>query len=317
MRPTHLKTLLPVTRRVGPLAARRIAAACGVGVLAFGSAACGSSDDPASANAQTGTQDSTQNQQGDQQGQFPGASGKVAAVADNTAQVQGQSGQVAVTWNGSTTFTKQVSAQLADVRVGTCVMVQSDDQTTGDLTTAPAAPTAITAATVRIAEAAEDGSCAGGFGGPGGGQRLRLNGNGQPPAGAPSGMPTDVPGGGTDRPQARAAFGGAFGEVTALSATGFTVTSSLPQLDGDGAASGSTPSMQETEVAVTVSGTTTYTTTGAGSADDVKVGSCLRAEGTADDTGAVTATTVAITPATNGECTGGFRRVGGATTQDS
>ena len=40
----------------------------------------------------------------------PGGSGKVAAVAGSTAQVQGQGGQVAVTWTSKTTFTQQVSA---------------------------------------------------------------------------------------------------------------------------------------------------------------------------------------------------------------
>ena len=69
----------------------------------------------------------------------------------------------------------------------------------------------------------------------------------------------------------------------------------------------------------------TDTTTATGSASDVEVGACLRAEGTTDDTGAVTAKTIAMTPATaEGECGGGFlRRSGGptggtgATTQES
>jgi hypothetical protein len=59
---------------------------------------------------------------------MPGANGKVAAVTDSTAQVQGMDGQVAVTWTGSTTFTKDVSATLADVEVGDCVLVGSTDQ---------------------------------------------------------------------------------------------------------------------------------------------------------------------------------------------
>ena len=44
----------------------------------------------------------------------PGGSGKVAAVSGSTAQVQGQGGQVAVTWTAKTTFTQQVSAKASD-----------------------------------------------------------------------------------------------------------------------------------------------------------------------------------------------------------
>jgi hypothetical protein len=81
--------------------------------------------------------------------------------------------------------------------------------------------------------------------------------------------------------------------VTAVSATGFTVSATTP---------GSTT---KTTVAVTVSGTTTYTTTATGAASDVKVGVCVQANGTSDDTGAVAATRIAVSPAVDGQC-GGF-----------
>jgi len=63
---------------------------------------------------------------------------------------------------------------------------------------------------------------------------------------------------------------------------------------------------------VTTTATTTYTKTVSASANDLAVGQCVTAVGTADDTGAVTASFIASEPAVNGECTGGFggRRTG-------
>jgi hypothetical protein len=57
---------------------------------------------------------------------------------------------------------------------------------------------------------------------------------------------------------------------------------------------------------VDVSGTTTYTQTLAAAATDLAVGKCVQAIGPADDTGAVTASSISITtPGPNG-CTGGL-----------
>src|SRR6478752_1999428 len=169
-------------------------------------AACGSdSTDTASDSTQAAGGQAGQ-VPGGQGGIRPGASGKVAAVSGSTAQVQSQAtGQVAVSWTEDTTFTQQVDATLADVTVGSCVMVTSADDDT--------------AATVRVMAASDDGGC--GFGG--GGQR---------PEGAPSGMPTDRP---SDRPSDRPDGGGrgfgTVGEVTAVSGTGFTVSATQPGAD--------------------------------------------------------------------------------------
>jgi hypothetical protein len=320
--PNHLMSLSP---RITPRAAQRIAAACGAGALLLGAAACGSSDPttPANAAQSEGTsQNGGSTQTG--QGQMPGASGKVAAVTDTTAQVQGTDGQVAVTWNGTTTFTKQVSATLADVKVGSCVVVQSADDSASSSTTAPTtAPTKVTATTVRITAKATDGTCSGGFGGAGGGGPSfnggggSGNGGGQPPAGANPEGGTAPGSGATGTPRVRGSFGGAFGEVTAVSATGFTVKSTVPQFNGTNPSSGSTPSTTTSNVSVTVGSKTTYTTTGKGAATDVAVGACLRAQGTTDSTGAVTAKTIELSHAVGGECTTGFRRntAGGASDQ--
>lgn len=298
--------------------ARRIAAVCGTGVLLLGAAACGSSGGTTNAAAGTGSTNAYggSGQTSQQGGQQPGANGKVAAVSGSTAQVQSNDGQVAVSWTSSTTFTKQVSAKLADVEVGDCVMVTSADQSTTAPTpgSTPTQATEVTAGSVRIT-AATNGTCT-----PAGGQGRgpQANQNGDAPQGAPEGTPqgnaeggappaqgSNQGPGGTGRGQFRGGFGGGtFGTVKAVSTKGFTVTSSFP-----GAASGSTAT--KTEVAVTVTGTTTYTTTAKGAAADVKVGSCLRADGKADDTGAIAATRVQLTTAVDGECATTFARFGG------
>jgi hypothetical protein len=274
---------------------RKVAALCGVGVLLLVVSACGSGNQ-ANATGQAGEQAGQQN--GQRNGQFgsdaamPGANGKVAAVDGSTAQVQSQqNGQVAVSWTSSTKFTKQVSARLADVKVGDCVLVRPVEASSNgsDSTTQP---TTVTAATVRITEPV-NGSCAPTLrGGPGGAQgsgpqdsgpQLNQGGGSGPPSGS------ETPGGQTKF----RGFGGASGAVTAASATGFTVDAVTPGSD------------TKTSVAVTVSGTTTYTTTAKAAASDVKVGVCVQANGKADDTGALTATRIAVSPAVDGQC-GGF-----------
>lgn len=266
----------PTTTRRRTRAGRALAAACGAGVLLLGTAACGAAGNGAAA-AGAGEHPGQQAGAGDQQGRrFPGAVGRVAAVADRTAQVQGMQGQVAVTWTAGTAFTTQVAATLADVKVGACVFVGSADQASS------ASPTTTVAATmVRITQPV-DGTCGPTMRGP-------VQGSGPQQGAPPSGSPA-----GGQRPQFRG-MGGAVGKVTALSTAGFTVASTRPG------------SENATSVAVTVSGSTAYTKTVVGAASDVKVGVCVQAEGAADDTGAITATRIAISPAQGGQCDGRVR----------
>lgn len=271
------------TIRVRTGLARQLGVACGAVVLLLAASACGSG------NAAVGTSGQTTENgvpQGQQQGgpvrQIPGADGKVAAVQGSTAQVQSeQNGQVAVSWTAGTTFTRQVRAKLADIKVGDCVVVAPADQTASGSTTPP---TTVTAASVRITPKV-DGAC--GFAGRDGGPQVNggPQGGGQPPSGAPSGG---------SRPQMRG-FGGAVGDVTAVAANSFAVSSQMPG------------SSTRTTVTVTVGSTTTYTTTAKGTASDVKVGVCVLATGSTDSTGAVTARTIAISQPENGQC-GGFVR---------
>lgn len=265
---------------------RKLAAAWGVAILVLGASACGDGNDE---NASGGTYQSrggARDQRGGPggDGRMPGANGKVAALDGSTAQVRGVEGQVAVSWSASTTFTKEVGAALSDVKVGSCVLVAAS----GEPTASSEPATAVTATSVRIT-AKTNGSCATGMRGPGGqagGAQL----NGTPPSGAP---------GGGQRPQGRT-FGGAVGEVAAVSATGFTVDSVLPGSD------------DKTPVTVSVAAATKYSRTVSGAAADVKVGVCVAANGTTDDTGAVTATTIAVTQPVDGQC-GGLMRFGSGT----
>lgn len=218
-------------------------------------------------------------------GMVPGASGEVAAVSGRTAQVQNdQTGQVAVSWTGDTTFTQEVDATLDAVEVGSCVVV-----TTADTDDSSAEATEVTAASVRITPASDDGC---GFGG---GRGAGM------PSGAPSDLPSDMP---SDMPTDRAGgMPGGFGtvgEVMAVSATGFTVAATTGP-PADDASAGET-----SEVSVTVTGDTTYTATATATAAAVEVGRCLVAQGDADDTGAVTAASVSISDPVDGSCTSGF-----------
>ncbi|MFC4858132.1 DUF5666 domain-containing protein [Actinophytocola glycyrrhizae] len=225
---------------------------------------------------------------------FPGATGEIAAISGTTMQVQNaQSGQVSVTYTDTTTFTQQVAATLAELKVGDCVRVTSEDSgdDSGD---------SVTAATVSISESV-DGSCGiqggGGRGMPGGGMAPPSGERPSRPSGErpsrPSGAPS-APGGG-DRGQ----FGGASGTVTAVTADGFTVESTVP-------------GSEDTRMAtVTVSAGTTWTTNADATAAALEVGRCVTATGESDDTGAVTATNINITDPVDGECAGMFGRGGG------
>ncbi|MBA2952227.1 hypothetical protein HZF07_00785 [Nocardioides sp. CGMCC 1.13656] len=239
-------------------------------------AACGGGGDPEATDA--GPQGSAPDIRGGGPGGTPpGASGEVADVTGRTAQVQGPNGQVAVTWTGGTTFTEEVEATLADVTVGSCVMVTGADEDTD-----PEA-TEVTAASVRVEEPADDGGCGFAAGGPDGA-----------PSFQPEGTPSDLPSGAPDG--VRRGFGTA-GTVSAVAADGFSVTSQRPDEE------------DPVEVTVTADDDTTVTTTAAAKASAVEVGRCVVAQGGTDDTGAVTATSISVSDPVDGECLGGLLTV--------
>lgn len=249
------------------LPTRRLGAAtCGLALAAV-LAGCGSDD--ASDTAPAADSSAAAPGSVGPGGAMPGTSGLIAAVDGSVLQVQDQrTGQVAVTVDGSTKVTDQAAAEVADVTAGVCVVVRAaDDGSAGT----DAAPTAVTATSVAVSAASADG-CTGGFGGgPGNGQR-------------PTDLPSDLP---TDRPsdaQGRPGGIGTVGEVRSVSGSGFVV-------DGPGG-----------EVTVTVGSATTYTKQVAATAKALTVGRCVRVQGDADDTGAVTATTIQVSDAVDEQC---------------
>jgi Domain of unknown function (DUF5666) len=276
-------------------------------LLLFAVSACGGSAGASStATPTTGTQQNQSAQPGAGQGP-PGASGKVAAISGKTLQVQSaQSGQVAVTYTAKTTFTEQVKASATAVKVGSCVLVRSSAGQGGGAT----ASSPVAATSVALTQAV-NGAC-GARGGPGGGGGFGAGGGGgggTRPSGAPTGAPGAGRGGG---------FGGArpvSGLVTAVSGSSFTVESvSFGAGPGAGASGGTaSPGATPTTSPVTVKTTqaTTYTKTVSASSKDLAVGLCVTAIGSANDTGAVTATVIASQPAVNGDCASGFGGFGG------
>lgn len=264
------------------------------GLLAL--SACGSSASDTSSQAAGMSQGGYRAGQAGGSPSFPGASGKIAAKSGKTLQVQGPDSQTAVSYTGSTTITQQVTASLAAVKVGTCVMVEPVRG--GSSSASDSGSSTVAAASVSII-AKTNGSCdtqRGGF----------RRAGGRPPgmaSGRPSGVPSDMPSGGRSAgPGGRGGFVGfgAFGEVTAVTADGFTVKSTRPRRSGDSGQSSTT------YVSVTVSKSTTVTSTKTASPAALKVGQCVTATGKTDDTGAVTAQRIAVTSSVDGQCTGGF-----------
>ena len=226
---------------------------------------------------------------------LPGATGLLAQIDGKTLQVQGTDTQTAVTYSAKTTFTNTVAAKLSDVVVGVCVQARSAQPTSGTGGAVPTAATGpITAASVEISPAV-NGRCAVGV--------SRLPGAGAPGSGGDRTPPTGVPNSGQTRGPGGAGNGfgglGAFGKVTAVSGSSFTVESTSPQ--------GSTATTAvPTTRSVQTSAATTYTRTEAAKANALVVGLCATALGKADSTGSIAATSIALRPAVNGSCSSGF-----------
>lgn len=260
-----------------------------VAVLAL-LAAC--SDDPGTAAAEAAPSQAPQ-AAGAQRGPGGGVTGEIAAVSDALMQVQGDDGQTAVAWDDGTAITQTVAASLSDVTAGVCVVAVSASGTAGDDTAATATSVAVSAAT--------DGECGGFPGGAGGGQ--------QPGDGfdRPEGAPTDMPDGApTDRPDGAptdlpddartGGMGGGLGGMTAglvTAVAGDTITVESARPDDD-----------ETNTAtITVDDATTYTTDADADATAITVGRCVSAQGEADDSGQVAATSLRLSDPGDDGCT--------------
>jgi hypothetical protein len=262
------------------------------GALALTLAACGGGSTTPAASSPTSTHAARPSGANTP----PGTFGTAAAVAATSLEVQNQqSGQVTVNFTAATKFTNTVTSTLAAVKVGTCVSVTS---TSGGMQAKT-----LTATSVAITAAGAKGCTEGGFGGGAGAGAGGGGGFGGRPGGGAGGAggasrqpnPSRQPRpSGANGPGGAGNFGRAFGAVSAVSATGFTV---------HGVARGSTPA---TDTVVTVTPTTSYTQSGSATSKALAVGQCIAAIGKADDTGAVAATTIAISKAGPNGCTAGF-----------
>jgi hypothetical protein len=265
--------------------------ACGGGSSSGSGSGGGSSTSPAAVAPSGGTG----NGGGFGGANRPGTFGTIAAITGTTMQVQNQqSGQVAVSWTTSTKFTHQVKTTVAAVKAGDCITATAASGTTSS-SSAP-----ITATSVTVS-APVNGQCTGGAGGgPGGGARPSGFPSGGFPSGVPSGgFPSGFPGGGarpSDFPSGAAGRIGNFVTGTVTSVSGSTITVRARSF-------GSSDTTSHTIIADTK---TTVDTTASTTSKSLKVGLCVTAQGKADSSGAVTATSVRISNPVSGNCTLGF-----------
>lgn len=249
----------------------------------------------------------------------PGVRGLIAELDGRTLQVQGSDGQTAVTYTDTTAITATVSGTPADITPGVCVTVRSasDGQTPG-ATAAPADdPVAsdqpVEAASVSVTDAV-DGSCAGdAFGGGAGGGAGGASDGALPAGGASAGPPGGMPSGAPDGSVPSGAPGDRM-------PSGVPTTGALPggfgggasglvtAVDGSTVTISSTRGEETTTLTVVLTDSTTVTRRVAGTASDLAVGGCVSAQGEVDDTGAMTATSLALSAATDGQCTSGGRQ---------
>jgi hypothetical protein len=220
----------------------------------------------------------------------PGTSGTISAVNPSSIFVQNtqSQSQATVNFTGTTMFSQTVTANAAALKVGDCVTATAAS-TNATPSASPSAGasrapvTALTATSVDITSTT--GNCTrttgGGFGASGGPGGARPSGGFRPSGGArPSGAP-------------RGGFGqAAFGKVASVGDGTFVVDS--------------TRNNATSKVTVTTTSATTYREMEAATKANLKVGLCATAIGATDDTGAVTARTIALSPATSTGCTFGF-----------
>ena len=229
-----------------------------------------------------------------------GVRGTIAAVTGQLMQLQDTSSQTAVAWTSSTTITAQVAGTLADVKPGVCVLAVTAPTGTSSTASASGAATS-----VAISQPV-NGACTAGFGAGTGGT------HGAPGGGMPSGAPSGAPGYGNRPSGAPTGGAGGFvrpvdGLVTAVS--GGTITVQTTTGAPGTTAGGATPTTGT--ATVTVDSATTFRTTKAADASAIVVGQCATARGQADSSGKVTATSIVVSPPTNGTCVTANRGFGG------
>lgn len=221
---------------------------------------------------------------------FPGATGEVAAINGNSMEVQNQqTGQVTVSWTSSTVFTKTVSVAGSSIVAGDCITA-----------TGSTASGTLVATSVTISQPDSSGSCNRALGPGGGGFGSRFQRGSTPPSSIPN----------RTLPAGAANFAFASGKVTSVSPTSLVVLGFSSSGFGRRGTTGTTPptSVPATDVTVDVNPSTRYTQTQPADAAALAVNDCVSAVGPSDDTGAITAKTVRITPMGPNGCSTGLGR---------
>lgn len=251
---------------------------------------------------------------------FSTASGTVAALSSATSSMEVQSptsGQVTVSWTSTTRFSETVTVASSQLSVGDCVTVSSTSKKkTGSI-----------AATTVSLRPSTGGSCtgAGGFGfgtttPPTGAGGFRGGFGGSFPRGTFPGGSFPRSGSGARRFGSLGRF--ATGKVISKTGSSFVVKGFEPQPPKKDPANSTktrvtttsttrpaTVARKAVKTTVTFNAKTKFTTTQPASAATLAVGVCATALGPANDIGAITASTISITPAPkSGGCTaaGGF-----------
>ena len=303
-RSAMLRGMTAVRFAAALLVVAAVAAGCSKSSGASGSSASGQAAQPSASGAT--------------QRQLPGASGELVALSGKTLQVQNTTSQTSVNYTATTNFSDTVASSAAALKVGLCASVRPATSSTAPSAGASAAaaspgtngtlPTSVDAATVTLSDPV-NGRCSGGFGGGfGGGAGGNFTGR---PSGAPSGFAPgggSAPSGSTGRPGgARAGGFGANGLISSVSGSSFVVTVERRARASSSSASGATAAPTTELVTAHFTSATKFTRQERATAAALQVGQCVTAIGSADDTGAITATTISLRPKTNGTCSfGGF-----------
>lgn len=285
-------------------------------LLTLALAGCGSSASVGSSSSTTaasGVSSTSASGRGGSGGNRPGTSGLIAAIDGRTLQVQNTSEQVAVTYTSSTKISDEAKVAASTLKVGDCVSARparSSAPASGSPTAGPTQSSTVAATTVQIISTS-GAACTTGF--RGGAGRFGGRPSDAPTDAAGQATSGDASGGSTGRGRGVGGGGfggigfGATGAVTAVSDGSFTVKA----LSFGGSRQGSSsarPSPTTRNVIVTYTGSTTFTARRTATASAIKTGLCVTALGKADDTGAVTASSLALRTAVDGSCTGGFGR---------
>ena len=285
-------------RNVGRLSNRRGLGALGALVLASASMAAAGPGGVAFAATKSSK---TATRPARPAAQRPAASGQIAYISGNTLEVRSQqTGQTTVDITAKTAITATVAVSLKAVATGSCITATGTKAKSG----------ALDATTVTLV-AANGANCGSGFrggrgGGPAGGGNFRRGTTGSSNPGRSF----------TPPPNAASAFG----KVTSVSGSKVAVEGTIFSFSGASQSSsrskkGSTSATapKAGKVTVDVGSKTKYLKTGPGSRKSLIVGECATAFGSTSSIGAVTATRLAVSPATSGSCgLGGFGGFGRA-----